>query len=60
MKKAAEKHCLDFARKYPSEWHSFSQDQDTTAVVRNLELKNNDFEVDWLTKQFRFFPERNR
>ena len=31
-----QKKCLAFARKYPSEWHSYDQDSKTRKIVKSL------------------------
>ena len=49
----AEKHCLNFAKKYADEWHGFSQDAETKTVIRNLEIKQY-IVVDWNTNQFKY------
>lgn len=50
------KYCLDFAKKYPNEWHGFSQDKLTIDTIKRLDLDELDFIVDWKTKQFKYVP----
>ena len=49
----SEKYTLNFAKRHPDSWHSFSKDACTKNAVRNLEIKQH-LTVSWETMQFKF------
>ena len=51
--KEADRKLLEFIKKYPNQWHSFSKDKATKDSIRKLE-KQGTIEVNWKNEQFYF------
>ena len=49
--KEADRKLLEFIKKYPNQWHSFSKDKATKDSIRKLE-KQGTIEVNWKNEQF--------